>query len=98
MKRLLLASVIVLLPVGALAQNPCAPAESALRMLAQFGEERLGEGISSQGHMFSLYVNPTTRTWSVFGRSPQTPEQFCLLDSGTDWEFGASGEERPESK
>ena len=98
MKRLLLAAVIVLIPTGALAQQACAPAEKVEQVLAQYGETRLGVGVSSRGHLISVFVNPITRTWSVTGRSPQMPGQLCLFDSGTEWEFGALGEDRPESR
>ena len=98
MKRLLLASVFALLPVAALAQPACAPIEQAEAMLKTHAEVRLGVGVSSQGYLVEIHVNPETRTWSVIGRSPQLPGQLCLLDAGTDWEFGASGEGRPESK
>ena len=98
MKRLLLASVFALLPIAALAQPACAPTATAEAMLAKYAEVRLGGGVSSQGHLLEIHVNPETRTWSVIGRSPQLLGQLCLLDSGTDWEFGALGEGRQESK
>ena len=98
MKRLLLASVFALLPVAAFAQPACTSVEQADAMLKKYAEVRLGAGVSSQGHLLEIHVNPETRTWSVIGRSPQLPGQLCLLDAGTDWEFGASGEGQKESK
>ena len=100
MKRLLLASVFVLLPATAFTQPVCAPVEQAEAMLKQYAEVRLGAGASKAGHLLEIHVNPETRTWSVIGRSPQLPGQLCLLDAGDGWEFGASGEGRPgpESK
>ena len=50
----------------------------------QYGESRHGGGLTRQ-HLFQLWVNETTGTWSITRTRPN--KITCLLAAGDGWNF-----------
>ena len=50
----------------------------------QYGESPRGGGLT-QRHLFQIWVNETTGTWSITRTRPN--KVTCLLAAGQDWNF-----------
>lgn len=88
MKRILLAAVMVLIASSAYAQRVgqvCGPREQmASGLQKQYGEIVSSIGIDRGGRLVEVYVNPSTRTWSLVITTPGGPS--CLVSAGEAWD------------
>lgn len=102
-KAALLAGAALLCAVTADAQVPldsdqtsglqaltCAPVD-VLAALARrdFGERRIGHGVSQTGQLVKLLASPDGATWSMLIVWPDG--HACLLDAGEAWQIAAIG-------
>ena len=71
--------------IGATAAYPqgCLPLAAAEAEMTRYGEEHFAIGMTD-GRMMRLYVNPTTRTWTMF--SVTAEGLACSIDDGSDFE------------
>lgn len=79
-------AVSLLAAAGAQAQTrpPCSPrAATEADLAARHGERPVGQGLSTNGYVLRLMVNPETGSWTALGLTPNG--QACLLDAGESW-------------
>ena len=90
-----LAASVVLGPAVA-QQGQCGPTADVTRVLSeQFGERAMVRGTTQTGsHVFELYVNPQTRTWTLLFHQAQTGVT-CMATDGTDFEPSPEAEPKP---
>jgi len=76
----------------ALAQSPnlliaqlcLAHADIEAKLLSDFGEKKLGHGISGDGNLVELFIAPTG-TFTVVKTSPRGVS--CIVDFGDSWQI-----------
>ena len=97
MKKIL-AAVLLALPFALSAQPPIINDELAIEctdtnglgaVLAEFQEVMMVRDTESSEHRYSLWVNPTTRTWTFVQTRPQS-KTHCVVAFGQGLEY--SGE------
>ena len=70
-------------------QMPCGDADKmAAHLTTKYGEHPAGGGVSPNGGMVVLFLNPETRTFTIMLRSANGTA--CLAASGEDWEAKAA--------
>lgn len=79
MRKFLMTALLCLLPFSAMAQQQ---APSVLDNLKVLGEIPMGGGIMASGLSFLLFVNPTTRTFSIVAMGPQGAQ---VIVEGKRW-------------
>lgn len=68
---------------------PCGDADKmAEHLTAKYGEQPAEVGVSPNGGLVVLFLNPETRTFTVMLRAPTGTA--CLAASGEDWEAKAA--------
>lgn len=97
MKKIL-ATVLLALPLALSAQSPivndelaieCTDSDGLSAVLDQFNEVLMVRDTESDELRYSLWVNPTTRTWTFVQTRPQS-ETHCVVAFGQGLEY--SGE------
>jgi hypothetical protein len=64
----------------------CGPRALVEGVLAsEYQEQAIGRGVSRQGPVVAIFVNPETRTWTAVLERPDG--LACILDAGEDWEL-----------
>ena len=93
---LLIASIVALGPAAA-QQGNCGPtAELVKALFDKYGEVALGRGTSQTGaHVFELFVNPQTRSWTIVFHQAQGGFT-CLMADGVDFEPSAEDDPQPK--
>lgn len=66
-----------------IAQICFAHAEIEAKLLSDFGEKKLGHGISGDGNLVELFIAPTG-TFTVVKTSPRGVS--CIVDFGESWQ------------
>ena len=76
---------LVLVPVSALAQGPCAKRDVVLGQLAErYGETRRSMGIAANNTVMEVFAATDTGTWTITVTLPDG--MTCLVASGQGFE------------
>ena len=83
---LMLASVLLLSPGGARAQDGCMPRDEAVAWLeTRFGERAIGRGLANEGRvMVEVFAGPEG-TWTLLVSTPEGGS--CIVADGLDWQL-----------
>lgn len=86
------AVVAALLTSPAWGQPLCGPREAIIDALAsEYQEQPVGQGLSRQGPVVSIYANPETGTWSAIAEFPNG--SACIMEE--EWQIVAPVMGRP---
>ena len=58
--------------------------EGAAKLKKDYGESPLFRGVSANGYMIIVFLNPESGTWTVGRIMPQNSTVMCPLDAGGD--------------
>lgn len=88
MIRVLIAAAILLAPATADARVTCGPREIIVKSLKErHGEVRVAVGLNDRGAATEVYVNPSTRSWTIIVTDPKRGAS-CIVAAGRPW-FGS---------
>ncbi len=82
-------ALIATILAGTASAQECLPiADARAGLFARYGEIPSGAGDLGEGSTGVLFVNPTTRTWTVLAIGPGG--RACGILAGLDWAFFGS--------
>lgn len=86
MKKILLAAAAALIPVGAMAQQNCAPRDAVVeRLNERYSETRQSIGLAANNSVVETWASLESRTWTVTVTTPGG--LTCLVASGQAFEL-----------
>lgn len=86
MKKILLASVAALIPVGAMAQQNCAPRDAVVeRLNERYSETRQSIGLGANNAVVETWASLESGSWTITVTMPNG--MTCLVASGQAFEL-----------
>ena len=81
---ILLAILLATVPAVAQAQMLCGDRDDVIEMLEEdYGQARVGMGLSSPTEIFEIWASTATGTWSILKTVPNGIT--CILTKGDNW-------------
>lgn len=86
MKKILLAAVAALIPVGAMAQQNCAPRDAVVeRLNERYSETRQSIGLGANNAVVETWASLESGSWTITVTMPNG--MTCLVASGQGFEL-----------